>query len=54
MALFRNLGACPVECEAYSSGVNLRDCLCDVLQTYYSTPPRNPLISLTLRKIAHF
>jgi hypothetical protein len=30
MALFRNLGACPVECEAYSSGVNLRDCLCDV------------------------
>jgi hypothetical protein len=32
MALFRNLSACPVECEAYSSGVNLRDCLCDVLQ----------------------
>jgi hypothetical protein len=39
MAIFRNLGACPacpvgrdyrtgVECEAYSSGVNLRDRLC--------------------------
>ena len=35
MAIFRNLGACPVECEAYSSGVNLRDRLCDV-PTYVS------------------
>jgi hypothetical protein len=35
MAIFRNLGACPVECEVYSSGVNLRDRLCDV-PTYVS------------------
>jgi len=26
MAFFRNLCACPAECGAYSSGVNLRDC----------------------------
>jgi hypothetical protein len=49
MALFRNLCACPVKCEANFSGVNLRNHL---------FPPwggtRNSLISLTLRKIAHF
>jgi len=30
MALFRNLCACPVKCEAYFSGVNLRNYLCGV------------------------
>jgi hypothetical protein len=49
MALFRNLCACPVKCSAYFTGVNLRNHL---------FPPqggtRNSLISLTLRKIAHF
>jgi len=29
---FRNLDACPVKCEAYFTGVNLRDSLCDVLK----------------------
>jgi hypothetical protein len=49
MALFRNLCACPVKCAAYFSGVNLRN---------YLFPPQGgtqcSLITLTLRKIAHF
>ncbi|MFO7784771.1 MAG: hypothetical protein R6V25_09075 [Desulfatiglandales bacterium] len=35
-------------------GVNLRGCLCGVLQAYFSTPPRNLLISLILTKNPHF
>jgi hypothetical protein len=50
MALFRNLGACPVECEAYSSGVKLRGCLCDVPR-YASA---QPLVFLDLAENCSF
>jgi hypothetical protein len=45
MALFRNLGVNPPEADK-SAGFLVRRTIC--------TPPRNPLLSLTLRKIAHF
>ena len=45
MALFRNLSVNPPEADK-SAGSFVRRTCC--------TPPRSPLISLTLRKIPHF
>jgi hypothetical protein len=45
MALFRNFGV------NHAEGGQVGGIAC---AAYMSTPPRNPLISLNLQKIAHF
>jgi hypothetical protein len=66
MAILSNLCACPVECEAYSSGVMLIPPLAGLevflyihpKGTYFVAPAVNPAVggthALTLNKISHF
>jgi hypothetical protein len=67
MAILSNLRACPVECEAYSSGVMrspaMAGLILEILQhihqgIYFVAPAVNPAFggthALTLNKISHF